>query len=579
MNTQVVFVPLDKVIVNHYQTGFVDRAKVLEIMESVKRYRDNGNKGLLQLPLARLNADGCYEMAFGRHRLAAFQDLFTLEADAFFSEIPLTVAELSDQEMFELMGLENLTRRDISILEIGETFHRHMELFQQTSVETAKAFGKTEEYVRSAIRMLNLPDVAKTMVQEGALNITGARAILTLQKVLPGHEEALQSAVNDIVDEHDDPEHAVENVLQQYAKIIGNEANTHFSMKQKTFKYLPTLTVKEGAELVGGDWSDYHDKGVMQNYIDSFTTGKKKPTDFPELANEDGKLDTLYRLINPPACTACPLFAQVDGTGYCGWSACFDRKEEATQQELLHKTSEKTGIAVLTADDGKHLELNHWNEKHKNYFNKKGADLRLKLGRRGYANWDGVPSDLGVVVVGKTLETWKKQEQKTDASIASHENKPQIDYQRQRNIQRIVEAQISLFAWEVIVPAFAVLLKEIKSEKLLYRFYHEMQSHFNVPDEFDETFADEKKFAQLSKPARLNFLHRAVAFYFLDEDLEYVQYEKITHNEKNPASVLAKHFQDLAQESGVKLPKDLAQKAQTYDDAVKLAISELDGAK
>ena len=60
----VIFVPLDRTIDNRDQAGEIDNDKVVELAESLQRNRDNGTKGLLQVPLARPLPDGRYELAY-----------------------------------------------------------------------------------------------------------------------------------------------------------------------------------------------------------------------------------------------------------------------------------------------------------------------------------------------------------------------------------------------------------------------------------------------------------------------------------------------------------------------------------
>jgi ParB family chromosome partitioning protein len=158
MSNTIQNIPLDKIIKNRFQPeGVRDIAKVAEIVSSLKQNENNGTKGLLQVPTARKNADGLYELAFGHHRFYAFLHLTNTVGDLFFDEMPLIVRELTDIEMFELMAIENFHRRDIGPMEEAHTLNSYMTNFKMTSAETAKKFEKTEEYVRGSIRLLNLP--------------------------------------------------------------------------------------------------------------------------------------------------------------------------------------------------------------------------------------------------------------------------------------------------------------------------------------------------------------------------------------------------------------------------------------
>ncbi len=249
----VIFVSNEKIALNPFQKniGF-DTEKVQDIKESIKQGRENGTKGIQQVCKARKVGD-TYELLFGRHRLEAFKELVA-EGDSFFNEFPLLVCEASDQEMFEAMGIENLSRRDISIVEAGETFHDYMEKFGVTSVETAKAFGKTDEYVRSALRMLRLPSTAQEKLIAGEITVTTGRDLLVVEKLLG--EVGVEEALSDMEDGIETPSDVIEGVLRSSPKVVAISMQTGWaSVKKYPAKYLPELTRKDLVQAIEGQYA------------------------------------------------------------------------------------------------------------------------------------------------------------------------------------------------------------------------------------------------------------------------------------------------------------------------------------
>ena len=288
--------------------------------------------------------------------------------------------------------------------------------------------------------------------------------------------------------------------------------------------------------------------------------------------NTDGEAEQILKasldlnhLIKPPACTACPFFAQMDGVQFCGFAPCFDRKKIAEETAEIHKVSESTGIAILTADDGKHTELIRWNDKHKNYFDKKGPDLRLKFDH-GYNTWEGIPNHMTVVVVGKTYAAWKKaEEQKKE--VSEKDERERVSYELQRKINAIVEAQTELFAWEVATPIFEACLAGVTQVDFLECLLD--NSDFYPSNVLPDTSG--KELQAMKRASRLSLARRKIMFAMLFREIR-------THEiagKKTPTAALAKEFADTAAKWGVKLPKDFEKQAQAYDQAIELEIEKL----
>jgi ParB/RepB/Spo0J family partition protein len=427
----IQFVPIEKIIVNQFQPPeFIDQAQVLEIAESLKLYSDNGQKGLLQVPLAR-RVNGVYEEAFGRHRLLAFQHL--AKEDTFWSEMPLLVRELTDQEMFELMGIENFKRRDITVVEKARIFQDYMERFDATSVQTAERFGVTEETVRGTIRLNNLPDEAKEKLAKGEITVTTARSLLSMQKV--AGKEAIVETLNEMNRGKDrfgfdaTPEETIEHAMENLAEVKelwqsyregkprgGSSDAWLLDMKNFPNKLLPVLTAEDLAIALA-----VQDDEQVLGEISGAYSGWSGPEDWDliyeslkgRLANRADLLEKLEHLVDPPACSRCLFYTVVNGNHYCGMEVCFNRRTYAWNAEKLRAASKDLGIEIYNKEtDGEFrvLEDNYNSEgAHYKLFKNRVKDLRVALAvdidrKRSQSGYKGVPSGSVVMVVGKTLK-------------------------------------------------------------------------------------------------------------------------------------------------------------------------------
>jgi len=575
MNEQLI--SLDCLDANPYQPRqSEDFNVVLEIAMNILGNATEEFDGLLQAPTVRPIAGGRYQLAFGHTRKAAFAELVN-QGHERYSQMRAYVRELSDVQMFEMAVAENIKRRDLNPIEQAESMRRYMDEFGKTSVEAGEFFGVSEETIRAKVRLGNLTEPLKEKVRTGEISENAARSALTMTRVLPGDEIAVREFMRNILEDNDKPEDALRSVLRSAnrTKIIGGRGdNAHFSMQAKTFKYLPELTLAEAIK----EFELNSERVIWEGYLDALYKGRGSKTHeeyFADNAEALEKLPRIASLIKPPACTACPLFAQIDGIGYCGWAACFDRKKEATDEADLHKVSESTGIAIYDPADGDKIQLRIHKDKHRAAFTKKHKDLRLLRGGQNYMNFGDIPNDIKVVAVGELYKTWKKAaEQSRQDKPAQHDA---VDYERLRAIRKIHDAQISIFTWEQAIPAFSKLLDGVTCTDLLHRIDEELRTGSIL--EFPETgrFQSDKDLVKMKKPAQLDLMRKRILFQTLESRMKNDEVQKI-RNSKTPVSLFAKYLQGLASSWGVKLPKDFMEQAATHDEAVKIAITELDNA-
>lgn len=164
-------------------------------------------KGILQPLLVRPHAEEkeSYEIIAGERRWRAAKAL-NLE------DIPVIVRDCSDSEALELALIENVQRHNLDPIEEAEGFQRLIEEFRYTQEQLAKVIGKSRSHIANTLRLLQLPDSIKKLVNEG--------------KITAGHARALLS--------HPNPETLVERILLEGMNVRTVEK----TVKQRTPKSL-----------------------------------------------------------------------------------------------------------------------------------------------------------------------------------------------------------------------------------------------------------------------------------------------------------------------------------------------------
>jgi ParB family chromosome partitioning protein len=158
-----------------------DDAELAELASSIR------TKGLVQPIIARPDAArGGYEIVAGERRWRAAQR-------ASLHNVPVIVRDLSDTEVAEFALIENIQRADLNPIEEAIGYNELITRFNYTHEQLSESLGKSRSYVGNALRLLKLPEAAQTLVREGKLAASAARAIV-------GHTRADEIAKK-VVDE------------------------------------------------------------------------------------------------------------------------------------------------------------------------------------------------------------------------------------------------------------------------------------------------------------------------------------------------------------------------------------------
>ncbi|MGX7951208.1 ParB/RepB/Spo0J family partition protein [Tsuneonella sp. HG249] len=129
----------------------------------------------------------------GRYRLVAGERRWRAAQKAKLHEIPAIVRELDEREVMALALIENLQREDLNPVEEGRAYQRLAEGEGMTQAEIAQLVDKSRSHVANLQRLLQLPEPVLELVEDGALSMGHARALI-------GHEDAIVLATRAVRD-------------------------------------------------------------------------------------------------------------------------------------------------------------------------------------------------------------------------------------------------------------------------------------------------------------------------------------------------------------------------------------------
>jgi ParB family transcriptional regulator, chromosome partitioning protein len=130
-----------------------------------------GERGVLQPVLVRPQAEGRYELVAGERRWRAARL-------AGLATIPALVRPRDDAEAIELALIENMAREDLNPIEEARACAALVEELGLTREEVGKRVGRSRVAVSNLMRLLDLPDEAIELLQDGALSEGHGRAVL-----------------------------------------------------------------------------------------------------------------------------------------------------------------------------------------------------------------------------------------------------------------------------------------------------------------------------------------------------------------------------------------------------------------
>jgi ParB family chromosome partitioning protein len=134
-------------------------------------------QGVIQPIVVRAIAGQRFEIIAGERRWRAAQL-------AGLKEIPAVVREVNDQSAVKMALVENIQREELAPLEEAQALHRLIVEFKLTHQQAADEIGRSRASVSNLLRLLDLAEPIKQLLQQHKLEMGHARALLTLEPKL-----------------------------------------------------------------------------------------------------------------------------------------------------------------------------------------------------------------------------------------------------------------------------------------------------------------------------------------------------------------------------------------------------------
>ncbi|MBK5929872.1 ParB/RepB/Spo0J family partition protein [Halochromatium salexigens] len=157
---------LDRIQRGRYQPRRdFDEERMRELADSI------AVQGVIQPIVVRPVGPDRYEIVAGERRWRASQQ-------AGLDRIPVVVREVTEQAALAIALIENIQRDDLNPLEEAGALRRLLDDFGLSHLQVAEAVGKSRSTVSNLLRLLELEDGVKTLLDEGGLEMGHARALL-----------------------------------------------------------------------------------------------------------------------------------------------------------------------------------------------------------------------------------------------------------------------------------------------------------------------------------------------------------------------------------------------------------------
>lgn len=126
-----------------------------------------------------------FEIVVGERRWRAAQM-------AGLDEIPAVVREIPDNAAIAMALIENIQRENLNPLEESRALERLIREFELTHAEAAEAVGRSRAAVSNLLRLQELSDQVKLLLESRQIEMGHARALLGISNAVQQHDAARQ---------------------------------------------------------------------------------------------------------------------------------------------------------------------------------------------------------------------------------------------------------------------------------------------------------------------------------------------------------------------------------------------------
>jgi len=176
-------IDLDLIEANQEQPRkYFDEEKIKELADSIISH------GLVQPIIVNKSSAGKYKIIAGERRFRACKI-------AGLRQIPVIIKDLTEKEILEIALIENIQRQELSAIEEAEGFQKLINEYGYSQGELAVVVGKSRSHVANLLRLNQLPESIKFMINNGQLSMGHARCLIGLENA---EEIAAKILANDL---------------------------------------------------------------------------------------------------------------------------------------------------------------------------------------------------------------------------------------------------------------------------------------------------------------------------------------------------------------------------------------------
>ena len=171
-NEGLKHLPIEHLQRGQYQPRVDMRQDSLEALaESIKA------QGVVQpivaRPISKKDGSPRYEIIAGERRWRAAQM-------AGLAEIPAVIRDVPDESAIAMALIENIQRENLNPLEEARALDRLIREFDLTHAEAAKAVGRSRASVSNLLRLQDLAEKVKPLLEDRKIEMGHARALLAI---------------------------------------------------------------------------------------------------------------------------------------------------------------------------------------------------------------------------------------------------------------------------------------------------------------------------------------------------------------------------------------------------------------
>lgn len=160
-------------------------ADIMQLDNNPNQPRQNFDKEKLEELAQSIRAHGIMQPIIvseqgGRYKIIAGERRFRAANMAGLKKVPVIVREYEDSDKLELALIENVQREDLNPIEQALALKTLSEKYGLTQQSLSERVGKNRSTIANLMRLLELPESVKNMVDKGELSGGHARALLAL---------------------------------------------------------------------------------------------------------------------------------------------------------------------------------------------------------------------------------------------------------------------------------------------------------------------------------------------------------------------------------------------------------------